>query len=527
MWKTKYEVMGVILLLSFLINIFFVTPGSAATLIGPPTPLNPDPQYIVINPDIGVSESFADELIPALGQGTSNRRLAFAILVNTWDSNGTNGISAQLNAAFAKSESLNLPLFIHLDNEWFFDNRPDLWNWFDPSRPGYNPANRDNVEWSDWNTPVQYSWLNWGQPLKFAPRPCFESTQIRNEITAKETFIANKTLAWQTRLQSLNKPELFAGVDPGWETSIESFKDLTWITDPADRVNLGYCALTKRGFSASNPPADIDSELNKAVKDFAEFEAKALVNAGINKDKVFTHIYGAEGLVLPYKQHAPLWTAVNNYSNPGFSLYPSLYNRNQVLNTKGISKWAIVEMPWNEIDLWINEPGLKLVNLYNWNELIKNNSSAINKIKSVLNENPPSPPYSTPSYATPYLTPYSYPTPTPPPPYPYPTPSSGDCFPGHLFSSLTGKPCAIPPFSTLLTQKLYLGKTHAEVKLLQKYLNNHSFIVSNIGFGSPGNETYYFGLKTKAAVVKFQKAHKLTSDGVVGAKTRAVINSDD
>ncbi len=59
-----------------------------------------------------------------------------------------------------------------------------------------------------------------------------------------------------------------------------------------------------------------------------------------------------------------------------------------------------------------------------------------------------------------------------------------------------------------------------DVKELQKYLNNHNYIVSLTGPGSQGNETTYFGLKTKQAVIKFQLTHKLVGDGIVGKMTK-------
>jgi hypothetical protein len=43
------------------------------------------------------------------------------------------------------------PVLIQIDLEHWWDARPDLWNWWDPSKAGYDPANRHNVEWSDWS----------------------------------------------------------------------------------------------------------------------------------------------------------------------------------------------------------------------------------------------------------------------------------------------------------------------------------------------------------------------------------------
>jgi peptidoglycan hydrolase-like protein with peptidoglycan-binding domain len=66
--------------------------------------------------------------------------------------------------------------------------------------------------------------------------------------------------------------------------------------------------------------------------------------------------------------------------------------------------------------------------------------------------------------------------------------------------------------------------TDPEVKNLQVFLNTHGFTLAKNGAGSPGKETNKYGLLTYKAVVKFQKKYGLKDDGVVGPKTRAVIN---
>jgi len=58
------------------------------------------------------------------------------------------------------------------------------------------------------------------------------------------------------------------------------------------------------------------------------------------------------------------------------------------------------------------------------------------------------------------------------------------------------------------TRTLRLGVTSKDVKRLQVFLNAQGFTVAMKGAGSPGHETTYFGPATKAALMKFQLAHK-------------------
>ena len=69
------------------------------------------------------------------------------------------------------------------------------------------------------------------------------------------------------------------------------------------------------------------------------------------------------------------------------------------------------------------------------------------------------------------------------------------------------------------THTLNYKTTNSNVKILQMYLNTHGFPVSKTGTGSKNNETSYFGLKTKQALIKFQIANGLKGDGILGKKT--------
>lgn len=76
------------------------------------------------------------------------------------------------------------------------------------------------------------------------------------------------------------------------------------------------------------------------------------------------------------------------------------------------------------------------------------------------------------------------------------------------------------------TQSMRLGTRSDEVLMLQKVLNaNPATRIATTGVGSPGNETNFFGPKTKTAVQAFQAANNVSpASGFVGPLTRAELN---
>ncbi|MGI9118224.1 MAG: peptidoglycan-binding domain-containing protein [Minisyncoccia bacterium] len=85
----------------------------------------------------------------------------------------------------------------------------------------------------------------------------------------------------------------------------------------------------------------------------------------------------------------------------------------------------------------------------------------------------------------------------------------------------TNKP-EIPVF--IFSKSNKVGKRNNEVLQLQKFLNSKGYIISTKGAGSIGKETNYFGVATKKALIKFQKANKLKADGTMNPKTINLIN---
>lgn len=74
-------------------------------------------------------------------------------------------------------------------------------------------------------------------------------------------------------------------------------------------------------------------------------------------------------------------------------------------------------------------------------------------------------------------------------------------------------------------RNLKYGMTGDDVRQLQKYLNNHGFILAKLGPGSSGNETKTFGFLTRAALIAFQKANSIKpAVGYFGPITREFVN---
>lgn len=75
------------------------------------------------------------------------------------------------------------------------------------------------------------------------------------------------------------------------------------------------------------------------------------------------------------------------------------------------------------------------------------------------------------------------------------------------------------------TNDLRLGMTHPDVKRLQVFLNANNCTIAYSGNGSPGNETTYFGEKTRLALVKFQELNGIQpAKGFFGPITRNKVN---
>ena len=238
-----------------------------------------------------------------------------------------NQVSDNTHRAFTIARRENLAVMLHFDFHVEWSNRPDLWNWFDPKKRGYNPDNRQNVEWFGWDgPPAQARYLNWGETQRMPPPICFTSKTVRAEwMRLIRDVIAPPLKKELTVLEREGKGHLFAGILVGSEPTFDNYTH----TDPetAKRVaadgaptgQLGYRALLDRGYGQDHPPADIHQALGEIIQETVAFWCKAFVQAGLPARKLYPHIPAGAPLEMT---GAPVWAAFNAWSRPGWSTYP-------------------------------------------------------------------------------------------------------------------------------------------------------------------------------------------------------------
>jgi len=213
-----------------------------------------------------------------------------------------------------------------------------------------------NIEWLDWGgKPGAGRRLDWSsKPLKIMPQLCLNSRDVTEEVKKRAALIGDEISKGLKKLHDAGKDDIFIGVIAGWETQIGK--------DFETGKPLGYCALTNKGFSAMRPPADFERARSDIVREFVAFWAQSLVNAGIPKDKIYSHIaFISESLfrltrrVNPGQMSAsyleaihatPPSVAFTPFNYPGFSTYPQPGHLDQLrdeLARQGNPPWASCE----------------------------------------------------------------------------------------------------------------------------------------------------------------------------------------
>jgi hypothetical protein len=285
------------------------------------------------------------------GNGTT-RLLGFGLPTPTFEMEDQ--LPSRIRTAFSAAREHGLAVMLHFDFHLNWQKRPDLWNWFDPAQPGYNPDNKYNVEWQGWDGPAnKISYLNHGVLERRPPLMCFTSKAVRAEIARLVSKVIGPVLREEVaKLEAEGKERFFAGVLVGLEPAIDDYSDSDperarlMKEDGVPALPLGYRALLDSGFSVQKPPDDFHNALAKIVQETVSFWCQQFVEAGIPAEKLYPHVAAPAPIEV---MNAPIWTAFNPYSRPGWTTYPvgllgeSFKPIYEELEKHGNPAWAGVE----------------------------------------------------------------------------------------------------------------------------------------------------------------------------------------
>ena len=247
--------------------------------------LSGEPRYLIFwNAPEKVGELV--ERVGMTGDGKT-RLLGFGLPITTYEFE--EHLPGLIRSAFTAAREHDVAVMLQFDFHLAWKNRPDLWNWFDPDKPGYSPNNKYNVEWHGWDGPPnKVRYLNWGVLERLPPNMCFTSKRTRAEVTRIVSKVIGPVLREEiAKLKAEGKEALFAGVVVGSEPSIDDYSkpnpECTKMMkeDGVPAGPLGYRALLDRGFSADNPPDDFRKALAKIVQETVAFWCEQFVDAGI------------------------------------------------------------------------------------------------------------------------------------------------------------------------------------------------------------------------------------------------------
>jgi hypothetical protein len=329
-------------------------------------PGSPDPLHWRQNQPQRFTAESMRELPEKIGTPGDDRiRIGASFIFNLLEDDAQ-ALERSLTAMMEASRQADIPVMLNLDGQNWWRNRPDLWNWWNPDLPGFDPDNRINVEWTDWGPEhaIKISWRNWGRQIRVQPAQNIFAPRVQKEHREKLAACAKVIARWYRELPA-GKRYLLGGVKVGWEASINVnayyYADGNRIfeanptdtaNDPDARdaakgftfgsANLGYAAATSFGLKKTGELTVADHEV-MVHRYLAELAALVRSN-GIPPHLIFTH---QGGTYAPWDKHMSFKPAMNPDSIPGWSFYShdpqDCGSLASDLEAAGRRQWAAVE----------------------------------------------------------------------------------------------------------------------------------------------------------------------------------------
>lgn len=349
------------------------------------------------------------------------------------------------------SQEEKMPIAIKLDGFTEWDNRPDLWNWFDPNKPGYNPDNKENVEWFDWTAEaaIKVSWRNWGGQARVRPAPNLGSEKYIEAKKAELGKLLSIIAAWYNNLPQ-DKKYLFAGVILDNELSLninhyfysdgnkyfdlcpeynqacskKANDDELTVKFPVDGSNgpsfnrkaLGYAAV--KSFNIKSSGTLIQQDIDDAVKRHAKILAET-AKLYLPADKIIIH--GMWNIASNPARGPSYHSVVTDIVIPGWTtygwglqgfLYGSRFPQSSAelkdaikknsLKLWGAVEWSAIEpadvTSTNTFSNWTNSllgtlrsEGNKLIVVYNLHDIRDHRNIVVPAIKNIIEGAPVDP----------------------------------------------------------------------------------------------------------------------------------------
>lgn len=331
------------------------------------------------------------------------------------------------------AEEENLPVFLPLNGFQWWDQLPELYNWWDDDGThtdpaffarqknptefkarfiaGFDPENIWNVQWRSWGTPMKLNYRNWGGGgFRLAPPPTL-TNHIHSSLTYRSIqkerlkVILAQILPFLEKWKAENRENLFAGLSLGTEISLNAS-----VTPEDEFIPYGYrdiqdvlCPQTEPrcGQGSKFTPQQIAMARITSVNDYFVDLSRLVTTLGIPKQKVYTHVWSEAVEGEPrYTNYAD--ASFTLYSRPGMSFYGfamdplSHPDWSRTITANGSPAWGAMEYSagksqsdWQKglHTTFDSKTPASVMVIYNWQE--HKNTGAIPAISTFLSKNPP------------------------------------------------------------------------------------------------------------------------------------------
>lgn len=288
----------------------------------------------------------------------SDRMYAFGLVGPMLLTQSIEQMQAEIHSGFDYAEKYNIPVYFQLDDVTNnskhygsdaavkFYEHPEMceWTMFPEAGETYGGEKKYGK--------LPRYWFNWSVWMSSPAFPCLESPDFRSLISENmKKGVLEPLMERYEALKKAGKEYLFAGMAIGWETHIPDNSPQNGILrfDPAnppknivtgeimeewEMNQYGYAALHYRGYNQEKLEKEakekgksvrgyMNSILYDVIHDFSEFMAKQAYDAGVPRQKIFTHMVSLSTARVTETTFAPpTWSAVNSYSTPGFTMSP-------------------------------------------------------------------------------------------------------------------------------------------------------------------------------------------------------------